>query len=66
MYQYYYHKSRRWDLEFSKDLTLMLPSKNIDSSLKIYKSLVRKKKIGLTRIVDLRVPKNIILTNEKN
>ena len=64
--KYYYHKSRRWDLEFSKDLTLMLPSKNIDSSLKIYKSLVRKKKIGLTRIVDLRVPKNIILTNEKN
>ena len=37
--EYYYFKNKRWDLLFSNGVTLMLPSKNINESIKIYKNL---------------------------
>ena len=61
--KYYYFKNKRWDLLFSDGLTLMLPSKNIDESVRIYKKLLKNKKLINTKIVDLRVPDQIILTN---
>ena len=61
--KYYYFKNKRWDLFFSNGHTLMLPSKNIDESIQIYKKLLKNKKLINIKIVDLRVPNQIILTN---
>ncbi len=62
---YYFHQSKRWDLEFYNGIILKLPFKNINSSLKIYNSLIDNNKISANSIVDLRVPNNVILTNEE-
>ncbi len=62
--KYYYYKSNRWDIE-SNDHIYMLPSKNINKSLKHYKSLLKSGKIVAGQIIDLRINNKIILKNEK-
>ncbi len=61
--KYYYYKNKRWDLIFSNGLTLKLPSKNIDKSIRIYHQLFDKDHLIHTKIVDLRITNQIILTN---
>ena len=61
--QYYFFKNRRWDLVFSNGLILKLPSKNIINSIKIYKKLSDNDKLIETKIIDLRVIDQIIMTN---
>ena len=61
--QYYYFKNRRWDLVFSNDLVLKLPSKNKSDSIKIYKQLMHSDNLINTKIIDLRVFNQIIMTN---
>ncbi|MBD1153983.1 FtsQ-type POTRA domain-containing protein [Pelagibacterales bacterium SAG-MED23] len=60
---YYYFKNKRWDLLFSNGLTLMLPSKNIEKSIKIYKKMLTNDNFVNAKIIDLRVTNQIILTN---
>ena len=62
--QYYYFKNRRWDLVFSNDLTLKLPSKNKSDSIKIFKQLMDNDNLINTKIIDLRVFNQIIMTNK--
>ena len=61
--QYYFFKNRRWDLVFSNGLILKLPSKNIINSIKIYKKLSDNDYLTKTKIIDLRVIDQIIMTN---
>ena len=61
---YYYFKNRRWDLVFSNGLTLKLPSKNKRDSIKIYKKLLDNENLTNTKIIDLRVTDQIIITNK--
>ena len=61
--QYYFFKNRRWDLVFSNGLILKLPSKNIINSIKIYKKLSDNDNLTKTKIIDLRVNDQIIMTN---
>ena len=61
--QYYFFKNRRWDLVFSNGLILKLPSKNIINSIKIYKKLLDNDYLTKTKIIDLRVIDQIIMTN---
>ena len=61
--KYYYYKNKRWDLLFSNGLTLMLPSKNVENSIEIYKKLLKNTNLINTKILDLRVTNQIILTN---
>jgi len=61
---YYYFKNRRWDLVFSNGLTLKLPSKNKRDAIKIYKKLLNDEKLANTKIIDLRVNDQIIMTNK--
>ena len=61
--QYYFFKNKRWDLVFSNGLTLKLPSKNIVKSIKIFKKLLNNDNLTNTKIVDLRVIDQIIMTN---
>ena len=60
--KYYYYKNKRWDLLFSNGHTLMLPSKNINESIKIYKKLSDNQTLINVKIVDLRIFNQIILT----
>ena len=62
--QYYYFKNRRWDLVFSNDLVLKLPSKNKSDSIKIFKQLMDNDNLTNIKIVDLRVFNQIIMTNK--
>ena len=63
--KYFYHKNKRWDLEDVNGITVMLPSKKIVNSLKIYNSLIENNKIEKLRIIDLRIPNQIVLTHEE-
>ena len=61
--QYYFFKNRRWDLVFSNGLILKLPYKNTINSIKIYKKLSDNDYLTKTKIIDLRVIDQIIMTN---
>ncbi len=61
---YYYFKNKRWDLLFSNGVTLKLPSKNIEKSVQIYKQLYNDDNLMNTKIIDLRVTNQIVLTNK--
>ena len=61
--KYYFYKNKRWDLLFSNGLILMLPSKNVEESIKIYKKLLQSDNLINIKIVDLRVFNQIILTD---
>ena len=63
--RYHHYKSNRWDIEKSDDTVLMLPSENIEKSLKNYRSLLKANKITKGQLIDLRIKNKIILTNEK-
>ena len=62
---YYYYKNKRWDILFSDGLLLMLPSQNIEKSINIYKKLLKNKNLINTKIIDLRIANQIILTNNE-
>ncbi len=64
--RYYYYKNKRWDLLFSNNLTLMLPSKRDEESIKIYKKLLDNNDLMSIKIIDLRVSNQIILTNNND
>ena len=61
--KYFYYKSKRWDLLFTNKLTLKLPAKNIDKSIKIYKKLLDSDNLINKKTIDLRITNQIILTN---
>ena len=62
--KYFYHQSNRWDLQFNNGLTLMLPYNNVEKSLKIYGYLINVNLINSVKIIDLRIPNNVVLTHE--
>ena len=63
--KYYYFKSNRWDIEYDDNTIVMLPTYNLEKSLKNYKSFIKIKKIIPGQIVDLRMNNKIILSNAK-
>ncbi len=63
---YYYYKNKRWDLLFYNNLTLMLPAKKAEDSIKIYKKLLDNNILINIKIIDLRISNQIILTNNND
>ena len=63
--KYFYYRNKRWDIQNKDGLTVMLPSKNLNESIDIYKKLIESIDLNTIKIVDLRIPKQIILTSEK-
>ena len=61
--KYYYFKSNRWDIEYDNNTIVMLPSFNLEKSLKNYKSLIKLEKIRPGEIIDLRMKNKIIVSN---
>ena len=61
--KYYYYKSNRWDIQFENNTILMLPSFNLEKSLKNYRSFIKTKKIIPSQLIDLRINDKIIISN---
>ena len=61
--KYYYFKSNRWDIEYDNNTIIMLPSFNLEKSLKNYKSFIKSEKIRPGQIIDLRMKNKIIVSN---
>ena len=61
--KYYYFKSNRWDIEYDNNVIVMLPSFNLEKSLKNYKSYIQSEKIRPGQIIDLRMKNKIIVSN---
>ena len=62
--KYLFFKNKRWDIIFSNNLTLKLPTKKVDDSIKIYKKLLNNDSLRNIKVIDLRVSNQIILTNK--
>ena len=62
--KYYFHKNKRWDLYFENNIIVMLPNKNIEHSLNIYQNFNKINQINPNTIIDLRIPKRLILKSE--
>tara|TARA_B100000965_G_scaffold353038_1_gene328644 strand:+ start:302 stop:997 length:696 start_codon:yes stop_codon:yes gene_type:complete len=61
--KYYYFKSNRWDIEYDDSTIIMLPSNNLENSLKNYISFTNTQKIIPGQIIDLRIKNKIIVSN---
>ena len=61
---YYYYKNGRWDLNKKDNITIKLPFTDYKQSLNQYKILEDEGKIYKNSIIDLRVPKKIIISYE--
>ena len=63
--KYYYHKNKRWDLYYSHNVLIKLPNKNISNSLKLFKQFKEANSDLQNIIIDLRVPKRMIVKYEQ-
>jgi len=61
---FYYFPSNRWDIKTKDGFLIKLPEQNIAKSLKFAELIIKSKKFGDKKVIDLRISKNIILSNE--
>ena len=61
---FYYFPSNRWDIKTKDGFLIKLPEENIAKSLKFAELIIISKKFKEKKVIDLRIPKNIILSNE--
>ena len=58
---FYYFKSRRWDIETKDGLLIKLPLKNLSKSLEILSTVINKNNLENINYIDLRQNNQIIL-----
>ena len=63
--KYYFHKSKRWDLFFEDNILVKLPTKKINETLRIYKTLIKKNKITPYSTIDLRIYNRAVIKNDQ-
>ncbi len=61
---FYYFQSNRWDIKTKDGFLIKLPEKNLAESLSLALLLKTNKKTNSKKIIDVRIPNNIILSNE--
>ena len=61
---FYYFPSNRWDIKTKDGFLIKLPEQNIAKSLKFAELIIKSKKFEDKKVIDLRISKNIILSNE--
>ena len=61
---FYYFPSNRWDIKTKDGFLIKLPEQNIAKSLKFAELIIESKKFEDKKVIDLRISKNIILSNE--
>jgi cell division protein FtsQ len=60
---YYYFPSNRWDIRIKNDILIKLPNKNLPNTLKIIPKIISNNNFD-TKIVDLRIANQLIITDE--
>ncbi len=60
---YYYYKSRRWDIELKNGTLIKLPRENINNAIILVKKIIANNFNNNKKIIDLRVEKQIIFSN---
>ena len=61
---FYYFPSNRWDIKTKDGFLIKLPEQNLTKSLKFAELIIKSKKFEDKKVIDLRISKNIILSNE--
>ena len=62
--KYYYHKNKRWDLYYEDNILIKLPNYGITQAIETYKNFKANNSIDPSTIIDLRIPKRIVVKNE--
>lgn len=58
---FYYFKSKRWDIETKDDIIIKLPNKKLENSFKILLKILEEDKFINLKIIDLRQNNQVIL-----
>ena len=61
---FFYYNNGRWDLKKKNDLHVMLPSSNLEKSIKLYKSFLKANISKKIKSIDLRIPNQISIIDE--
>tara|TARA_B100000029_G_scaffold233146_1_gene230470 strand:- start:834 stop:1529 length:696 start_codon:yes stop_codon:yes gene_type:complete len=61
---FYYFPSNRWDIKTKDGFLIKLPEENILESLKFANRIKKNNELNKKKIIDLRINKKIILSNE--
>ena len=61
---FYYFPSNRWDIKTKDGFLIKLPERSVAKFLKLAELIIRSKKFKDKKVIDLRISKNIILSNE--
>ena len=61
---FYYFPSNRWDVKTKDGFLIKLPEKNMTKYLKLAELIIKSKKFKDKKVIDLRIYKNIVLSNE--
>ena len=62
--EYYYFPSKRWDIKLNDEILVKLPIKNINNSINILDEVLKENVRKQNKVIDLRVPNQIIFSNE--
>ena len=62
--QIYFFKSKRWDILTDDKILFKLPKENLISALNTAHQIINSENFNNIKIIDLRISKHIILTNE--
>ena len=60
---YYYFKSKRWDIKLKNGTLIKLPRENINDAIALVKNIISKNINNQKKIIDLRMEKQIIFSN---
>ena len=61
---YYYFANKRWDLKLHNDTLIKFPQKNLDNFVLIAKSIIKNKNFNKKKVIDLRIPNQVIISYE--
>ena len=61
---FYFFPSQRWDIEMKNNLVIKLPKNNLEKALTRINKLINNQSFNNTKIIDLRIPDQLIILNE--
>ena len=61
---FYYFPSNRWDIKTKDGFLIKLPEKSMINYFKLAELIIKSKKFKDKKVIDLRISKNIILSDE--
>tara|TARA_B100000029_G_C17272815_1_gene850460 strand:- start:89 stop:712 length:624 start_codon:yes stop_codon:yes gene_type:complete len=61
---FYFFPSQRWDIEMKNNLVIKLPKNNLEKALTRINKLINNQSFNNIKIIDLRIPDQLIILNE--